>query len=155
MTGSSGKFSSRCKGVRNKSTTDMIKNLLIEYGSLSQNILTIKGVLKDPIFSAKSDYTAVINIENVSPIIVNLLSEIKNKNNDFETSNINTRQRVKNRGRLISKAGSNCSIDQEEFYFSNDGKKCFTVTITRQAKSRTTKDIIEYILKLDTHKKNL
>ena len=36
---------------------------------------------------------------------------------------INTKRRVKNRRRLISKAGLACYIDQNSFSFSNDGKK--------------------------------
>ena len=76
MTGSSGKFSSRCKGVRNKSTTDMIKNLLIEYGSLSQKILTIKAVLNDLIFSAEIYYADVVNTGGKLTTIVDLLKSV-------------------------------------------------------------------------------
>ena len=74
----------------------------------------------DPIFSAESDYADIVNMDKGSPIIVDLLSKIKNRNNDLETSDINTRRRVKARRRLISKADSDCSISQEN-RFSNDG----------------------------------
>ena len=40
---------------------------------------------------------------------------IKNRNNDLETSDKNTRRRVKARRRLIFKAGTNFSIYQEAF----------------------------------------
>ena len=51
------------------------------------------------------------------------------------------------------KADSDCSIYQEEFSISIDGKKKFTATVTRQETSRVTKDIIESVLKLNTYLK--
>ena len=44
---------------------------------------------------------------------------------------MNTRQRVKTRRRLILKFSSDCSIDQEVLYFSNDDNKVFTATVAR------------------------
>ena len=76
----------------------------------------------DPIFSAESDYADIVNMDKGSPTIVDLLSKIKNRNNDLETSDINTRRRVKARRRLIAKVDSDYSISQENC-FSNDGKK--------------------------------
>ena len=112
LTGSSGKVVVRRKGGRKKSTKDKIKNSLNYYGSPSQKILTIKAVLKDLIFSAESNHIDVVNIEKELPTIVNLLSKIKNRNNDIETSDINTRRRVKTRRRLISNTDSDYSVDQ-------------------------------------------
>ena len=46
-------------------------------------------------FSAERDHTDVITMEKYSPTIVDVLSKIKNRNNDLETSDINTRLKVK------------------------------------------------------------
>ena len=61
--------------------------------------------MKDTIFCSKSDHADVANMEKESPIIVELLSKIKNRNADLETSDIHTRRRVKTRHRLFSKTG--------------------------------------------------
>ena len=62
-------------------------------------------------------------MEKESTKIVDFLSKIKNrKNNLDETSNIQTRRRAIVKHWLISKAGSDCTIDQEVFSLSNDGK---------------------------------
>ena len=52
-----------------------------------------------------------------------ILRKIKNRNNDLESSDVNTWQSVKTRRGLMSKAGSYFSIDQDEFSISKDGKK--------------------------------
>ena len=103
----------------------------------------IKAVLKDPIFSTESDDVDLVDIERESSTIVDLISEINNRNNDLETSDVNTRRRVKARRRLISKAGSDCFIDQD-VSFNNDGKKKIIEIAARQAKSRARKDICAY-----------
>ena len=48
LTGLSGKVTGRRKGGRNKSTVDNFKKLLTDCGSPTQQILTIKAILKDP-----------------------------------------------------------------------------------------------------------
>ena len=63
LTSSSGKEAGRHKGGRNKSTIDKIKHLLNDCGSPSQKILTIKAVLKDPIFCSENDHDDVIHME--------------------------------------------------------------------------------------------
>ena len=52
LTGLSGKvFGGRRKSGRNKSTVDKIENLLTDCSSPSQQLLTTKYILKDPIYS--------------------------------------------------------------------------------------------------------
>ena len=43
----------------------------------SQKMLAMKAVLKDPIFSAKSSHTDIINMEKESPTVVDLLMTLK------------------------------------------------------------------------------
>ena len=51
LTSSSGKVSSgRRKGSRNNSIVDRMKILLTDCGSPSQQLLSIKALLKDPIY---------------------------------------------------------------------------------------------------------
>ena len=76
LTGSSGKFSSGWrKGGRNKKTVHKIKNLLSDCGSPTQHILTVKAILKDPIYSEQSDQVDIINTEQDSPTIIDILSK--------------------------------------------------------------------------------
>ena len=103
----------------------------------------IKAILKDPIFSTESDDVDLVDIERESSTIVDLISEINNRNNDLEKSDVNTRRRVKARRRLILKTSSDYFIDQDVF-FNNDGKKKIIGIAARQAKSRARKDICAY-----------
>ena len=78
--------------------------------------------MKDPVYSDQSDQVDVINTEQDSPTIIDILNKIDKRNDDIVTSDVNTRQRVRARRRLISKSSSQCSVDQEIFAFSDDGK---------------------------------
>ena len=60
---SSGKVVGRHKSGRNKLTRIEIKNLLNDCDTLSQQVLMIKAVLKDLIFSADNDLANVVNME--------------------------------------------------------------------------------------------
>ena len=60
---SSGKVVGRHKSGRNKLTIIEIKNLLNDCDTLSQQVLMIKAVLKDLIFSADNDLANVVNME--------------------------------------------------------------------------------------------
>ena len=52
LIGSSGKvYGGRRKYGQNKTTVDKIKTLLTDFGSPTQYILTIKTILKNPIYS--------------------------------------------------------------------------------------------------------
>ena len=63
-TGSSGKITDgRRKGERNKITVDKIEKRLTDCSSPTQQILTIKATLKDPIFSEQGDQVDIINTE--------------------------------------------------------------------------------------------
>ena len=95
-----------------------MKILLTDCGSTSQQILTIKVVLKNLVFSAENDHNDVITMKKYSPIIVDLLSKINNINNVNVTSDIFARRRIKARHWSISKSGLDCSIDQEAFSYS-------------------------------------
>ena len=78
LTGESSKFTGgRLRGKRNELKIDKIKNLLTNWGSPNQQLLTINAVLKDPIFSKENDKTDGVNIDNESPITVYLLKRIK------------------------------------------------------------------------------
>ena len=59
----------RRKGERNKTTVGKIKNLLTDYGNPTQQILTIKAILKDSMSSEQSDQVGIINTEQDFPII--------------------------------------------------------------------------------------
>ena len=74
-----------------------MKILLTDCGSTSQQILTIKVVLKNLVFSAENDHNDVITMKKYSPIIVDLLSKINNINNVNVTSDIFARRRIKAR----------------------------------------------------------
>ena len=77
LTGSSGKVSSgRRKGSRNISIVDRMKILLTDCGSPSQQLLTIKELLKDPIYGEQSEQ--VDNKE--SPTIADILNKIDKRN---------------------------------------------------------------------------
>ena len=53
-TGLNGKVSGgRCKGGQNKLTVDKIKNLLTDFGSPTKDLLTIKIILKNPMYTNK------------------------------------------------------------------------------------------------------
>ena len=63
-TGSSGKITDgRRKGERNKITVDKIEKRLTDCSSPTQQILTIKATLKDPIFSEQGVQVDIINTE--------------------------------------------------------------------------------------------
>ena len=57
------------------------------------------------------------------------------------------------KSRLISKTGLDHSTHQKAISLSDNGKKRPTATAARSKKCRTTKDIIESILKLNPHNK--
>ena len=122
LTGSSDKVAgSRRKGGRNESTVEKIKNVLTDCDSPSQQLLTIKSILKDPVYSDQSDQVDVINTEQDSHTIKDLLNKIDKRNKEIVSSDVNTRRRVKARQRLTSKSSSECTVDQESFSFSFDG----------------------------------
>lgn len=64
---------SRLNGKTNILTIDKIKHLLTDCDNPIQQLLAIKAVLKDSIFSKKSDQSDVINIDNESTKIVDSL----------------------------------------------------------------------------------
>ena len=66
----------RFKGKRNRATIDKIKHLSTDYDSPNQQLLTIKDVLKDPVFSKESDQSDMINIDIKLPSIVDLLKKL-------------------------------------------------------------------------------
>ena len=101
LTGSSGKENNgRRKGSRNNSIIDRMKILLIDCGSPSQQLLTTKALLKDPIHGEQNE-----QIDNKeSPTIPDILKQIDKINKEIVSSDINTRRRVRTRRRLISKS---------------------------------------------------
>ena len=149
LTGSSGKvFSGRRKGSRNISIVDRMKILLTDCGSPSQQLLTIKALLKDLIYGEQSEQ--VDNKE--SPTIADILNKIDKINKEIVGSDINIRRRVRARRRLISKSSSECSIDQESISFSTDGKIRISDSVAWTAKSRASNNVIANI---GTHKDKL
>ena len=117
LTSSSGNVSGgRRKGGRNKSTVDNIKSLFTDCGIPSQQLLTIKSILKNPIYSEQSDQVDFINTEQDSSTITDILNKIDKRNKEIVSSVVNTRRRVKARQRLISKSSSECIVDQEHFH---------------------------------------
>ena len=74
-----------------------MKILLTDCGSQSQQILTIKDVLKNLVFSTENEHNDVITMNKYSPVIVDLLSKINNINNVNVTSDIFSRRRIKAR----------------------------------------------------------
>ena len=94
LTGSSGKENNgRRKGSRNNSIVDRMKILLTDCGSPSQQLLTIKALLKDPIYGEQSEQ--VDNKE--SSTISDILNKIDKRNKEIVSSHINTRRRVRAR----------------------------------------------------------
>jgi len=78
LTSSSGNVSGgRRKGGRNKSTVDNIKSLFTDCGIPSQQLLTIKSILKNPIYSEQSDQVDFINTEQDSSTITDILNKIE------------------------------------------------------------------------------
>jgi len=150
LTGSSGKENNgRRKGSRNNSIVDRMKILLTDCGSPSQQLLTIKALLKDPIYGEESEQVD----NNESPTITDILNKIDKRNKEIVSSDINTRRRVRARRRLISKSSSECTIDQEAFSFTDDGKTRLPESTARSAKSRASNKIIESVLNIGSHKK--
>ena len=144
LTGSSGKVSSgHRKGFRNNSIVDRMEILLTDCGSPSQQLLTIKSLLKDIIHGEQSEQ--VDNKE--SPKIADILNKIDKRNKEIVSSDINTRRR------LISKSSSECSVDQEAFSFTDDDKTRLPESTARSAKSRARNKINESILNIGSHKK--
>ena len=95
MTSEIGKSTaSRLNDKTNISTIDKIKHLLTDCDNPIQQLLAIKDVLNDPIFSKESYQSDVINIDNKSTKIVDSLKKIKQRKNDLEGSDVNTTQRV-------------------------------------------------------------
>ena len=84
---------SRLNSKTNISTIDQIKYLLTDCDNPSQQLLAIKAVLKDPIFSKESDQSDVINIDNESTKIVDSLKKTKQRKSDLEGCGVNTIQR--------------------------------------------------------------
>ena len=77
MTSEIGKSTaSRLNDKTNISTIDKIKHLLTDCDNPIQQLLAIKDVLNDPIFSKESDQSYVINIDNESTKIVDSLKKI-------------------------------------------------------------------------------
>ena len=97
--------------------------------------------MKDPIYKEQSDQVDIINTEQDSPIILDILNKVDKKNDEIVTRDINTRRRVRARRRLISKSSSECSIDQEAFSFSIDGKTRISDSAARTAKSKVSNNI--------------
>ena len=126
-----------------------MKILLTDCGSPSQQLLTIKALLKDPIYGEESEQVD----NNESPTITDILNKIDKRNKEIVSSDINTRRRVRARRRLISKSSSECTIDQEAFSFTDDGKTRLPESTARSARSRASNKIIESVLNIGSHKK--
>ena len=118
LTGSSGKENNgRRKGSRNNSIVDRMKILLTDCGSPSQQLLTIKALLKDPIYGEENEQ---VDKNEESPSISDILDKIDKRNKEIVSSDINTRRRVRARRRLISKSykqATDCG------YFWKDNKR--------------------------------
>ena len=150
LTGSSGKVSSgRRKGSRNYPIVYRMKILLTNCGSPSQQLLTIKVLLKNPIYGEKCEQ--VNNKE--SPTIADTLNKIDKRNEEIVSSDINIRRRVRARRRLISKSSSEYFVGQEEFSLTDDGKTRVPESTARSAKSSASNKIIESVLNIGSHKK--
>ena len=74
-------------------------------------------------------------------------------NDEIVSSDVNTRQRVRDRRRLISKFSSEYFIDQEAFSFSVDSKTRISDSSAQTAKSRARNNSIASVLNIDIHKK--
>ena len=109
--------------------------------------------MKDSIYSEQSDQVDIIDTEQDSPTIINILNKIDKRNDEIITSDVNTKRRVRARQRLISESSSECSIDQEAFYFSVDGKTIISDSAAQTAKFRASNNIIASDLNIATHKK--
>ena len=118
-------------------------------------MLTIKSILKDPIYSEQSNQIDMINNEQDSPTIIVILNKIDKKNKGIVISNVNTRRKVKTRRRLISKSSWEFTVDQEEWSFIVDGKTRLSDTSARWAKYRVRNMIIEsvFFYNISTSKK--
>ena len=146
LTDSSAKVSGGWhKGERNKITVDTIKKRLTDCGSPIQHILAINAILKYPRYSEQIDQVGIINTEQDLPTIMDILNKIDKRNDEIVSSDVNIRQRVRARQRLISKSSSECSIDQEAFYFSVDGKTRISDSAARTAKSRASNKILLHL----------
>ena len=101
--------------------------------------------MKDPIYSERSDQVDVINTEQDSPTIIDILNKIDKRNKDIVSSDVNTRRRVKARRRIISKSSSDNTVDQEAFSFIVDGKTRISDSCAQTVKSRASNKIIESV----------
>ena len=86
--------------------------------------------MKDPIFSKESDQADVINIDNKPPTVINLLNKVNQIKDDLGGRGVNTRQRVQGRRQLLSKAGSNCTIDQDATFIPTMARKTDILLLT-------------------------
>ena len=89
-------------------------------------------MLKDLIYGEQSEQ--VDNKE--SPTIADILNKIDKRNKEIVSSDINTRRRVNSRRRLISNSSSECSVDQEVFSFTDDGKTKLPESIAWSTKGK-------------------
>lgn len=92
-------------------TIDKIKHLSADYDIPDLQLLIIKDMLKDLISSIESDQDEVINIDNQSPTTVDLSKKVRQIKYDIGGSDVNIRWRGEAVDRLISKAGSDYTID--------------------------------------------
>ena len=99
------------KGGINKLTIYKIKHLSADYDIQDLQLLIIKDMLKDLISSIESDQDEVINIDNESPTTVDLSKKVRQIKYDIGGSDVNIRWRREAVDRLISKAGSDYTID--------------------------------------------
>ena len=106
-------------------------------------------MLKDLIYGEQSEQ--VDNKESLT--IADILNKIDKRNKEIVSSDINTRRRERARQRLISKSSAKCSVDQEAFSFTDDGKTRLPESTARSAKSRVSNKIIESVLNIGSHKK--
>ena len=74
-------------------------------------------------FSEQSDQVDIINTEQDSSTIINILNKRDKRNDEIVSSDVNTIWRVTARRKVISKFSSEHSIDQ---------KVCFLVLMVRQ-----------------------
>jgi len=111
--------------------------------------------LKDLIDSKQSDQVDIINTEQDSPTIIDILNKIDKRNDEIVSSDVNTRRGVKARRKLISKSSSECSVRQEAFSFSVDGKTRILDSTARTAKSGASNNTIDSVLNVGTHKNKL
>ena len=101
--------------------------------------------MKDLIYSERSDQVDVINTEQDSPTIIDILNKIDKRNKDIVRSDVNTRRRVKATRRIISKSSSDNTVDQEASSFIVDGKTSISDSCAQTVKSRASNKIIESV----------